>query len=273
MPIDLPYPNCSIKKQLKWPIEYELKGLGFYILENDLNKEIEERFYRSLVNLAKAVINHKYGPSSRIDMNTLPHEIASSLMMSIVVKRKNVYSWTNLMKKVVRDQVSTYFRKEFYGNIEFLVPEDKGEKDTVQDETNCGLSSRKSLKIQIRTAHVDVYSHLEEDNSEGAVDVVDGLSFEEYGYDNNIKSEDLIYLSQIAERSANSLFKMHAECSCLKHWLILRLAIYEVTYGSRHKHYSMLCNSDQIRYNYYVSMLRIELSPILNQAYMMGYIL
>lgn len=101
------------QKKRKYPLEFHMKAVYEEYLLNPTTKH-ERDMYETLKRLAEAVTMFKYGHGSRIDMAVLPHEVASSVFVTIIMRRKKVYSWTNLLKKVVRDYVSNHFRKEYY---------------------------------------------------------------------------------------------------------------------------------------------------------------
>lgn len=104
------------QKRLKFPLEFSLKDEYAVYLDHP-TPQLERSIYATLKKLAEVVAIHKYGYSPRISYEVLPHEVASSIFMTIVVRRKVVYSWTNLTKKVVRDWVSNRIRADFYETV------------------------------------------------------------------------------------------------------------------------------------------------------------
>jgi len=225
------YPDWPDWKVKKYPTERELKALGGYILEFPLTPPVENAFYYELLRLAKAVMNHKYGPGGRLDYDTLPHDIASSVMMTVVRNRKQVFSWTNLMKKVVKDNVSSYLGKVVY---------------------------RESI-----------VSSIEEMDQHGQEDGVNyGWEFNTCGVDTSVSPEDLLYMDELMVLAARSLVSVAESTRSLRHFMLYKLAVYELVRKIRHPVYKWLRGSDLVRYSYYVTILRIELSPVLNNRYL-----
>lgn len=220
------------KRKQRWPLEYSLKELNEALAQSgDLTPEVEKAFYHTLVNLTKAIISHKYGSNSRIDYETLPHEIAASVFMTIVNKRKEVYSWTNLLKKVVRDAVSNHLRKEYYNALVIV--------------------------------DVDRHSH---DSGEEYGEDSDSV-IGKYESNNEIKPEDLVYFNQLVRITAVNISRVYTAVTNLKNYLILKLAIHEVLHKVKHNNYKLLKREDHFRYNYYVFVMQFELAPVLNQNY------
>lgn len=227
------------ERRIKYPIEYSLRDTQEeYKKLGELNKELESRFYTDLVKLAKAVIVYKYGTTSRLNYETLPHEIATALFITIVMRKKDVYSWTNLMKKVVRDRVSDYLRKEFYETLNFV------DIDQLNEDNNELTEGTPGAKILDKS---EVY--------------------------NGIRAEDLIYFEELIKSSVIGLKNIYNSVQNLTQLLTLRLALYEVVNGEKHPWYKSLVNYKHvIKYNYYVSILMIELSPVLNHKYSSHFI-
>lgn len=222
------------KRKKRWPIEYALKELNAELAKTPvITTVLEMQFYENLVKLSKAVMSHKYGTSSRIDYETASHDIAASVFMTIVKKRKEVYSWTNLLKKVVRDYVSNHLRKEYY--------------DTLQ------------------TVKIDQHQH-DDDGGEGGGD---NQAIESYRNEsaNEIKTEDLIYFKQQAGFCVTRIRRVYRRITNLSDLLILRLAVHEVVKKVKHNHFVLLRKEDHIRYNYYMFVLQFELAPVLNHNY------
>lgn len=219
-------------RKRRWPIEYALKELNIELAAiSEITPAMEKQFYENLVKLAKAVMSHKYGTSSRIDYEKASHDIASSVFMTIVRKRKEVYSWTNLMKKVVRDYVSNHLRKEYYD----VLP----------------------------TVRVDQHQ-----DGEGEGDG-DNQTVESYRNEssNDIKTEDLIYFEQQAMFCVSRVRRVYRRITNLTDLLILRLVVYEVINKVRHNNFALIKKEDHIRYNYYMFVMQFELAPVLNHNY------
>lgn len=223
------------QKRKRYPQEWALKDLQKELAANGgvITKELENRFYIALRNLAKVVINHKYGTNSRLDYETLPHEVATSLYMTVVRKQKEVFSWTNLMKKVVHDLASNYFRKEVYNALNFV------DIDQPDDSPN------------------------------GSLEEMDGTKMvERMEMSSDIRAEDMVYFEQLLRVTLRNLRRVAQRITNLRDHLLLKMALYEVFYGKRHKTYVLLDSTHYARYQYMVLMLQLELAPVLNQRYM-----
>jgi hypothetical protein len=152
--------------------------------------------------------------------------------MTIVVRRKEVYSWTNLMKKVVRDAVSNHLRKEHYDTIQCVNIDQANEASDVMNGT-------------------------------------EGSNFlEHYESTDEIRPEDLIYLGQLLCLCRDRLRSLYSEVYHLSHYLVLRMAMHAVVNGSPHPMLELLPRQHQSRYQFYVCRLRGILAPVLNQQYL-----
>jgi hypothetical protein len=195
-------------------------------------RQAEEKvLYETLVKLAKAVIVHKYGSTSRIDYATIPHDVATSMVVTIVMRRKEVFSWTNLMKKVVRDAVSNYLRKEHYG-MSFV--------------------------------ELDAHEDGDGDEESGAGDSV-GSRFE---FDTSVKTDDIIYVKQMLVRCSEGLHRLMSEQRTLQQHLVFKLALHEVATGVKHYLTGSLPPRLEFRYNLYVATITMELAPVLSSKYL-----
>lgn len=220
------------QKRKRWPIEWRLRDVSEkYKITGELTREIQEEYYNSLLSLAKAVMSHKYGTNSRLDYDSLPHEIATSVYMTIVVKNKEVFSWTNLMKKVVFDLASNYFRKEVYGTAHLVDIDQLGEDDDLLD------------------------------GSEGS------KLAERYEIASGIKVQDLIYFEQVINICFDSLSRLCFRINNLRDHLLLKYALHEISFKEKHHLYSLVDKNFHHRYNMYLVMLQLELGPILNAKY------
>jgi hypothetical protein len=220
------------QRRTKYPLEYALKDLAQKQKETGvLTKELQDSFYTNLLALSKAIISHKYGSNSRLDYETLPHEIATSVYMTIVVREKEVFSWTNLMKKVVFDLASNYFRKEVYGQ-----------------------------------AHIVDIDQLSEDDD--LLDGSDGSKLvDRYEIASDIKSEDVIYFGQVVTICFENLSKLCFSVNNLRDHLLLKFALYEIVHKEKCPLFHIVDKQYHCRYNLYLIMLQLELSPILNNNY------
>lgn len=228
-------------RRRKWPLEYSLKDLGAELQRTGiLTEELHNRFYLGLLKLAKAVISHKYGTNSRLDYELLPHEIATSLCMTVVKRQKEVFSWTNLTKKVTFDLVSNYLRKEVYATAN-LVDIDQ------QDDENHGML----------------------DGSEG-----DKL-IDRYVIASHIRAEDILYFQEVIKICLSNVSKFTHNVFNIQDHVLMKLALYEAIYRKKHIAYKAISlsktddyySSFYFRYNYYLLILQLELAPLLNSVY------
>jgi hypothetical protein len=136
------------------------------------------------------------------------------------------------MKKVVRDTVSNYLRKEHYDIV--------------------------------RSINIDQQSEDEDFLSNG-----NSNSFlEHYEFANEIKAEDLIYFDQLVMACYHNLLKTYKDIYHLQHYLVFRLALHEVINRCYHPFFNFVGNKHMVRYNFYVYKLQSDLAPILNQQYL-----
>lgn len=224
------------QKKKKYPLEWALReSYAEYLTAEpeSLGMAAQEKvLYSNLVKLSKAVIVHKYGSRSRIEYDTLPHDIASSLMVTIVMRRKEVFSWTNLMKKVARDAVSNHLRKEYYHGMSFI----------------------------------------ELDSGDGDLDPGDPGSDDcvatRYEFDSSIKVDDLIYVKQLVTECNHGLYLLFDQQQTLKMHLLFKLALHEVSTRERHYLVDVLPVKYFYRYNYLVAAISMELAPVLSSKYL-----
>jgi hypothetical protein len=222
------------QRRAKWPLEWLLKDLNEELQQTHiLTIELEVKFYHALLKLVKAIINHKYGTNARIDYQILPHDIAVSVFLTIVKRQKEVYSWTNLLKKVVRDHVSNYLRKEHYNTLS-VVDIDQFYEDSEDIAGNTDQS---------------------------------GSVINKYESSNEIKPEDVIYFHQLINICAESLNKISKNITNLKDYLMFKLALYEVINRNKHSSFPLIKKEDLHKYNLYIFMIQFELAPIINHHY------
>lgn len=79
------------------------------------NQRACSQMYTDLRTMANAVIIKKYGLSPRIDVETITHEVAASIMMSVVRRRADVFSWVHLVRKVSFDWTNKWMKNNLYG--------------------------------------------------------------------------------------------------------------------------------------------------------------
>jgi len=217
-------------RRKKFPLEYALKDAYVVYLRDGASPQLEATIYENLKKLAAAVIAHKYGPGNRIDVERLSHEIAASLFMTIVQRKKEVFSWTNLMKKVARDSVSNFLRKEYY------------------DTPHC---------VQM-------------DQGRPGDDEEAGNFLEHYEHANDIRPEDVLHVEQLAENAFRELLAAYRDISHLSHYLTFRMAFHEVVHRQHHPFFAMLAGARLTRYNYYVFLLQTILAPVLSAQYFLA---
>lgn len=216
------------ERRKRWPLEYQLRDIYAQHLVSP-SKKTEATIYNTLVTLAKVIIAHKYGTTSRLDYDHLPHEIATSAYCTIVMRRKEVYSWTNLFKKIVNDNVSKYLRQSHYST----------------------------------TTIIDIESYLD-GNAEFKKDNPNEQQSPDKFFDSNeIRPEDLIYLDQLLNKSSHDIVKVFKSCRNIKHYLIARMVWYYLSTGNKHKTCVYLNSEDQLVYNWYKVQLQYCIRPLI----------
>jgi hypothetical protein len=61
---------------------------------------LEKALYDDLLSLCRALLIKKYGYNGRIDVGDIAHNAASSALMTVILRDKEVFSWVQLLKKM-----------------------------------------------------------------------------------------------------------------------------------------------------------------------------
>lgn len=222
------------QKRRKFPHEFALKDeYARYLELEDGTPECTASvrlLYEQLKRLAEIVAVFKYGRGRRLNLEFLPHEVAASVVMTIVTRRKHVYSWTNLMKKVVRDYVSNHLRHEYY--------------DTVV-----------TVGVNEMGGEADVSAMGKENHFYERVQSAEGFS-----------TDDLIYLDQILRKTAYALYAYCGQQASLQSYLLATWALNAVTKEEEHVFVAFLPARHRVVYDFHVERIRTLLSPILNHT-------
>ena len=218
------------QKKKKYPLEFTLKAQYEEYLQVPTPK-LEAGMYETLCKLSEAVVMYKYGPGSRIDMETLPHEVASSVFITIIMRKKVVYSWTNLLKKVVRDYVSNHFRKEYY---------DKAPTVSIHE-----LTSDLDLEDGSQEAHF----------------------FERVENTNGFRPEDLIYVDQRMNQVARRMSAYCKSACDLRSYIIATWALTHALSSKRPRFSQFLDAKGETLYQLHLSQLQRMLRSLSRIGY------
>jgi len=94
---------------------------------------IEREIYKNLHILTKNIAIKKYGKGSRIDIDDIVHSVATSAIMTVVLRDKEVHSWVHLIRKMTFDWANKWMKTNLYGrdkdNVSFSEPGEDGEDD------------------------------------------------------------------------------------------------------------------------------------------------
>lgn len=93
--------------------------------------------YENIRDLSLIIMMKKFGYSPRIDTDTIAHEVATSALMTLIVRRKTVDSWTNIIRKITHDLSNKWMKTHLYSNNAKTVSlDDHGEGEDSEDGMN-----------------------------------------------------------------------------------------------------------------------------------------
>jgi hypothetical protein len=108
----------AVKKQPDRPHERRITANYEALEKGGLTKREEDQLhaalYEDLKSLSMTLFIKKYGYSHRIDMEDIAHSVATSALMTIIQRHKPVYSWVQLLKKMVHDWSCKWMRNNLY---------------------------------------------------------------------------------------------------------------------------------------------------------------
>jgi hypothetical protein len=129
--------------------------------------------YDNIRDLSLILMMKKYGYSPRIDTDTIAHEVATSALMTVIVRGKTVDSWTNLIRKITHDLSNKWMKAHLYSNNAKTVSLDDHEGDGEDGE---GMGAA----IDVPCHDMDpglayMYYHFLDSTVRRAVRVLDGI--------------------------------------------------------------------------------------------------
>lgn len=132
---------------------------AFRIETNPTKRErLNTLMYNDVKALSFTLIVKKYGYSDRIDIDSIAHDVASSALMTIIRREKEVFSWVQLVKKMSYDWVNKWMKANLYSRESQHVQLD----DTAENEDG----DERAIEIPCYDLGSDVvkffFSHLEE---------------------------------------------------------------------------------------------------------------
>lgn len=198
------------QKRRKFATEFALKDAYALYLEKP-SPQLEAEMYRQLSKLAEIVAIYKYGYGTRMNLEFLPHEVAASLFTTIIMKRKHVFSWTNLCKKVVKDYVANHLRKEHYDTLPLV-----------------------DLQGALARLNGD------EDEGVSALDRISG--------EHPFEPESLVYLDELLQKTSRLLWHYLFQALSFKSYVIALLALRELVSDRPPPEARLLRGPDLIQY-------------------------
>lgn len=72
------------------------------------------RIYNETITIAKNMVISQYGPPGRIRVDEVAHDVATSVVMNIIVKRKPVDNWFKLLKKISNNLTCRWMINNLY---------------------------------------------------------------------------------------------------------------------------------------------------------------
>jgi len=80
-----------------------------------LRQRVLGDIYALVSNISRNMVVKKFGAAGRINLKEVTHEVATSIIMNVVVKDRDVQSWAKLLKKCSIDLTNRWMLKHLYG--------------------------------------------------------------------------------------------------------------------------------------------------------------
>ena len=129
--LDTPAPPITMKERVRPHDDRIVANYAAYKLaENKYDRErLTGLIYTDIQVLSGIIMMKKYGFSPRIDSEAITHEVATSAIMTVIVRGKVVDSWTNLIRKITSDLSNKWMRINLYSPAALMVSLDEGNED------------------------------------------------------------------------------------------------------------------------------------------------
>jgi hypothetical protein len=90
---------------------------------------LEAALYDDLLSLCRALLIKKYGFNGRVDVMDIAHSAASSALMTVILRNKEVYSWVQLLRKMCHDWACKWMKSNLYSSVELVSLDETREDD------------------------------------------------------------------------------------------------------------------------------------------------
>jgi hypothetical protein len=94
-----------------------------------VSQRLVSLIYADVQALSAIIMMKKYGFSPRIDFEAITHEVATSAIMTVILRNKVVDSWTNLIRKITSDLSNKWMRVNLYSPAALMSSLDEGHED------------------------------------------------------------------------------------------------------------------------------------------------
>ena len=130
-PADTNAPVVTVKERARPHDDRIVANYAAYLItENKYDKQrLSGLIYVDIQALSAIMMMKKYGFSPRIDSEAITHEVATSAIMTVIVRGKVVESWTNLIRKITSDLSNKWMRINLYSPASQMVSLDEGNED------------------------------------------------------------------------------------------------------------------------------------------------
>jgi hypothetical protein len=114
-----------------------------------------KRIYDEVMVISRNMVIRAYGPAGRIRMDEVTHDVATSVIMNIIMKNKTVDNWFKLLKKMSNNLACRWMLKHLYRNnntwsLEGMDREQEEFRDEIPDY-QIGYAETESLQVALET--------------------------------------------------------------------------------------------------------------------------